>query len=80
MQALREGRPDEALTLFRQALVGTPDAPALLKGVGLAAVHAGRPEEAFGPLERAVRAESDAEVRLLLAHLYDHRDDPARAT
>lgn len=78
-QALREGRPDEALTLFRQALVGTPDAPALLKGVGLAAVHAGRPEEAVGPLERAVLAESDAEVRLLLAHLYDHRDDPARA-
>ena len=78
-QALREGRPDEALALFRQALVGAPDTPALLKGVGLAAVHAGRPEEAFGPLERAVLAESDAEVRLLLAHLYDHRDDPARA-
>lgn len=78
-QALRERRPDEALTLFRQALVGTPDAAALLKGVGLAAVHAGRPEEAFAPLERAVLAESDTEVRLLLAHLYDHRDDPARA-
>lgn len=78
-QALREGRPEEAVTLFRQALAGTPDAPGLLKGVGLAAVHAGRAEEALGPLERAALAESDAEVRLLLAHLYDHRDDPARA-
>lgn len=78
-QALREGRPDEALTLFRQGLAGTPDAPALLKGVGLAEVHAGRPDEALGPLERAVRAEFDAEVRILLAHLYDHRDDPASA-
>lgn len=78
-QALREGRPDEALTLFGQGLAGTPDAPALLRGLGLAAVHAGRPDEALGPLERAVRAEFDAEVRLLLAHLYDQRDDPARA-
>src|SRR5437879_4681307 len=46
---------------------------------GRAAVHAGRPDDAFGPLERAVRAEFDPEVRVLLAHLYDYRDDPARA-
>jgi hypothetical protein len=49
-QALTEGRPDEATLLFRQGLAETPEAPALLKGLGLAAVHAGRPEEALGPL------------------------------
>ena len=78
-QALRDGRPEEALTLFRRGLGETPDAPSLLKGLGLAAVHAGRPDEALRPLESAVRAEFDAEAQLLLAHLYDHRDDPGRA-
>jgi tetratricopeptide (TPR) repeat protein len=78
-QALREGRPEEALALFRQGLGETPDAPSLLKGLGLAAVHAGRPDDALAPLESAVRAEFDPETRLLLAHLYDHRDNPARA-
>jgi tetratricopeptide (TPR) repeat protein len=78
-QALREGRPDEAALLFGQGLGETPDDPALLKGLGVAAVHAGRPDEAFAPLERAARAEYDAEVRLLLAHLHDRRDEPAKA-
>src|SRR2546429_561304 len=78
-QALREGRPDEALLLFRQGLADAPESTTLLKGLGLAAVHAGRPDDAFVPLERAVRAEFDPEVRVLLAHLYDYRDDPARA-
>ena len=76
---LREGRPDEAALLFRRGLAETPDDPALLKGLGLAAVHSGRPQDALGPLERAVRAESDPDVRLLLAHLHDHRNDPAKA-
>jgi tetratricopeptide (TPR) repeat protein len=77
--ALREGRPDEAALLFRQGLTETPDDPALLKGLGVAAVHAGRPDDAFAPLERAALAEYDPEVRLLLAHLHDRRDDPAQA-
>ena len=77
--ALREGRPDEAALLFRQGLTQTPDDPALLKGLGVAAVHAGRPDDAFGPLEQAARVEYDPEVRLLLAHLHDRRDDPAQA-
>jgi tetratricopeptide (TPR) repeat protein len=78
-QALRDRRPEEARLLFREGLAGAPDAPALLKGLGLAAVHAGRPDEAIGPLERAASGDFDAEVRLLLAHLYDDRDDPASA-
>ena len=78
-QALREGRPDEAGLLFRQGLTQTPDDPALLKGLGLAAVHAGRPDDAFAPLEQAARAEYDPDVRLLLAHLHDRRDDLAPA-
>ena len=77
--ALREGRPDEATLLFGQGLSETPDDPALLKGLGVAAVHAGRPDDAFAPLERAAQAEYDPEVRLLLAHLHDRRDDPAQA-
>src|SRR6059036_924411 len=78
-QALREGRPDEALLLFRQGLAEAPESTALWKGLGLAAVHAGRPDDAFGPLERVVGSEFDPEVRMLLAYLYDYRDDPARA-
>jgi tetratricopeptide (TPR) repeat protein len=77
--ALREGRPDEAALLFGQGLAETPDDPALLKGLGLAAVHAGRPDDALIPLERVGRAEHDPEVRLLLAHLHDRRDDPTQA-
>src|SRR5947208_3992462 len=78
-QARREGRPDEALLLFRQGLAEAPESTALWKGLGLAAVHAGRPDDAFGPLERVVGSEFDPEVRMLLAYLYDYRDDPARA-
>ena len=78
-QALRESRPDEAWLLFRQGLAESPEAPALLKGLGLAAVHAGRSAEAVAPLERAVRAGHDGQAALLLAHLYDHHDDPDRA-
>ncbi|MGH7344410.1 MAG: tetratricopeptide repeat protein [Candidatus Rokuibacteriota bacterium] len=77
--ALRERRPDEAALLFTRGLTQTPDDPALLKGLGVAAVHAGRPDDAFAPLEQAARAEYDPEVRLLLAHLHDRRDDPAQA-
>jgi tetratricopeptide (TPR) repeat protein len=76
---LRQGRADEAVLLFRQGLRQSPDAPALLRGLGLAAVHAGRGEDALAPLEAAARADTDAEVRLLLAHLYDRRDDASRA-
>jgi tetratricopeptide (TPR) repeat protein len=76
---LRLGRPDEAVALFRQGLVAAPETPALLKGLGVSAVHAGRPDDALGPLEHAARLQDDVQVRLLLAHLYDHRDDPDRA-
>jgi tetratricopeptide (TPR) repeat protein len=76
---LRQGRPEEAMLLFRQGLRQTPQAPALLRGLGLAAVHAGRGDDALAPLEAVAHAEADAEVRLLLAHLYDRRDDADRA-
>jgi tetratricopeptide (TPR) repeat protein len=75
---LRQGRPDEAMLLFRQGLRDNPDAPALLRGLGLAAVHAGHTDEALAPLEAAA-ADGDAEVHVLLAHLYDRRDDAPRA-
>src|SRR5207244_153141 len=65
-QALREGRPDEALLLFQQGLAEAPESTALWKGLGLAAVHAGRPDDAFGPLERVVGAEARRTVLRLL--------------
>ncbi len=76
---LRQSRPDEALLLFRQGLKALPDDPALLKAAGIASIHGGRSTEALEPLERAVAAEDDAEVRLLLARLYDQRDRTDRA-
>jgi tetratricopeptide (TPR) repeat protein len=76
---LRQGRPEEAMLLFGQGLRQTPETPALLRGLGLAAVHAGRAEDALAPLEAAARTDADAEVRVLLAHLYDRRDDAGRA-
>src|ERR687892_1118264 len=39
---LRQGRADEAGLLFRQGLRQSPDAPALLRGLGLAAGHGRR--------------------------------------
>lgn len=72
---LGEGRADEAMVLFRQGLDDSPAAPGLLKGLGVSAVHAGRPDEALAPLEAVARVEPDAHTRLLLARLYDRRDD-----
>jgi tetratricopeptide (TPR) repeat protein len=76
---LRQGRPDEAMLLFQQGLRQRPESPALMRGLGLAAVHAGRADEALGPLEAAARSDADAEVHVLLAHLYDRRDDASHA-
>ena len=79
-QALRESRPDEAWTLFAEGLRERPRAPGLLRGLGIAAIHAGRPDEAIAPLEAAVAATGDTELRVLLARVYDRRDDePAAA-
>jgi tetratricopeptide (TPR) repeat protein len=78
-QALSEGRADEAIALFQQGLRDAPDSLPLLRGLGVAAVHAGRPDDAIAPLEAVARTSQDAEVRMLLAHLYDRRDDTARA-
>jgi len=78
-EVLRQGRPEEALLLFRQGLKALPDDPALLKGAGIAAIHGGRSTEALEPLERATAAEDDIEVRLLLARLYDQRDQTEHA-
>jgi tetratricopeptide (TPR) repeat protein len=78
-QALREGRPEEAMTLFRQGLRQTPGGGELLTGLGVAAIHAGRTEVALEALERAVRARPDPEVWVLLAKIYDQRDQTPRA-
>jgi len=76
---LRQGRPEEALLLFPQGLKALPDDPVLLKAAGIAAIHGGRSTEALEPLERAAAAEEDVEVRLLLARLYDQRDQTEHA-
>jgi len=78
-RTLREGHPEDAMQLFRQGLGATPDAPALLRGLGVAAIHAGRADEAVGPLETAERLDFDPQVSLLLARLYDSRDQAERA-
>src|SRR3989442_2598444 len=56
-QALREGRPDEALLPFRQGPVHAPQSTTPLKGLWLTAVHPGRPHDAFVPPQPAARAE-----------------------
>ena len=76
---LKQGRPDEAIALFRQGLEQSPEEPALLRGLGLASVHAGHADDALAALEAAAKAETDPEVHVLLAHLYDRRDDTGRA-
>ena len=73
------GRPDEAALLFRQGLQLVPHDAALLRGAGVASVQAGRPADAVASLEAALRLEPDPAVRLLLARLYDSRDEPERA-
>ncbi|MBI4591395.1 MAG: tetratricopeptide repeat protein [Candidatus Rokubacteria bacterium] len=78
-QTLRNGKAEEAGLLFRQGLQQDPDSSPLLTGLALAAIHAGRPDDALEPLERAVKASPDAEAALLLARLYDQRDQTDRA-
>src|SRR5207249_3261178 len=62
-RTLAQGRPEEAALLFGQGLAAVPDDPALLKAAGVAAVHAGRVDDALGPLEAAARLRADAQVR-----------------
>jgi tetratricopeptide (TPR) repeat protein len=78
-RTLSGGRPEEAALLFRQGLAVMPDDPSLLRAAGLASIHAGRLGEAVGSLEAAVRVAPDTQARLLLARLYDSRDDAERA-
>ena len=78
-QALSEGRSTEAMALFRQGLRDAPASPPLLRGLGVAAVHAGHAADAIVSLESAVRIADDVQVRMLLAYLYDRRDEPGRA-
>ena len=78
-RTLSGGRPDEAVLLFRQGLAVMPDDPSLLRAAGLASIHAGRIGEALGTLEAAVRVAPDTQARLLLARLYDRRDNAERA-
>ncbi len=78
-QSLRAGKAEEAGLLFRQGLQQEPESSPLLMGLALAAVHAGRPNEALEPLERAVRVSPDPDATLLLARLYDQRDQSAPA-
>lgn len=78
-EALRAGRPEEAMLLFRQGLRQVPEGEDLLKGLGVAAIHAGQGDLAVEPLEHALRERFDPDVALVLARLYDQRDDAARA-
>jgi len=78
-QVLRGGRAGEATLLFRQGLAAVPDDPALLRALGIASIHEGRPENALTALEGAAGGDDDPDVRLLLARLYDQRDDPESA-
>lgn len=74
-QTLRAGKAEEAALLFRQGLRQDPSSPPLLTGLALAAIHGGHSDEALEPLERAVAGSPDSEATLLLARLYDQRDE-----
>jgi tetratricopeptide (TPR) repeat protein len=78
-RALREHRPEEAQALFAQGLRERPGAPTLLRGMGVAAIHAGRADQAIVVLEKAVAVSEETDTRLLLARLYDQRNDSAGA-
>jgi tetratricopeptide (TPR) repeat protein len=74
-RAMRERRPDEAGVLFAEGLRERPGTPGLLQGLGIAAIHAGRLQQAIAPLESAFASTDDSDLRLLLARLYDQQDD-----
>jgi tetratricopeptide (TPR) repeat protein len=78
-RALRDGRAEEAVLLFRQGLEESPAAEELLTGLGVAAIHAGRADLAVEPLAEVVRSRPDGNATVLLARLYDQRDEGPRA-
>jgi tetratricopeptide (TPR) repeat protein len=78
-RALRDGRAEEAVLLFRQGLQESPAAEELLTGLGVAAIHAGRADLAVEPLAEVVRSHPDGDATILLARLYDQRDEGTRA-
>jgi hypothetical protein len=78
-RALRENRPDEARALFAQGLREWPETPGLLRGMGIAAIHAGRLDDAIVPLETVAAVTGESDVHLLLARLYDQRNERGAA-
>lgn len=78
-RALRRGHIDEARVLFAQGLRAVPGEPALLRGLGVAAIHDGHHGEALALLERAAEGAADPELRLLLARLWERWDNAERA-
>lgn len=52
-QAMKEGRFEEAVRIYRELLRPLPDDPGLLMNLGMALAMAGREAEAIAPLERA---------------------------
>ena len=74
-QFMADGRLPEAVLTYRQALVGHPNDPALLRGLGLALAAQGRGRSAAGVLIQAARMPAQATVQNGLAGLVTQPQD-----
>jgi protein O-mannosyl-transferase len=61
VRLFEEGRLEEAVPYYREALKLHPEYPEAQYGLGLALLHLGRPREAIEPLRVVVRLKPDAE-------------------
>jgi predicted Zn-dependent protease len=66
VQAMSDGRFDEAANIYHELLRNLPDEPGLLMNLGMALAMGGREAEALAPLERAIKLKPD----LIPAHLF----------
>jgi Ca-activated chloride channel family protein len=63
-KAYQDGRYEESMTLYREALEGDPENPKLLYNLGVSAYRAGRYEEAIAQFEKSLRpADPDLQVK-----------------
>jgi tetratricopeptide (TPR) repeat protein len=62
---------DEAVAMLRRAVEQQPDEPAFLDSLGWALLQSGRPQEALGFLQRALRRAGDRDEPEIREHLGD---------
>ena len=77
-RALRQGRPEDALTAFKAVLAAEPDSPATVRGVAMVYMMQGKEKEAKEEFKRYLRLAPRASDAARIGKVIENLDVPAR--